>query len=175
MVNKTTFGLFPTKLIQRIIAWYPLLIIVPVVLLVACTTSVSSVKSTPSVIPEATPTSTKAPAAVQLVGLKVSPTQVRPGQKVAVIATVINTGNIEGTYTADLGINNTSELTTEINVPAGKTKTFSIFVSREIPGTYEVNCSEFSGQFKVTELGTAKKANSPTANSPGSSTPSCCR
>ncbi|MCK4579914.1 MAG: hypothetical protein KAU10_01095, partial [Dehalococcoidia bacterium] len=75
-----------------------------------------------TVAPEAAPE--EAPptqASCHLAELVISPAEVNPGEEVAISARVTNTGGAEGSYTAELRIDNVVELAKEVTVAAGGT------------------------------------------------------
>ena len=90
-------------------------------------------------------------ASFHLAELVVSPAEVNPGEEVAISARVTNTGGAEGSYTAELRIDNVVELAKEVTVPAGGTTTLSFYRYSGIPGTYGVTLGELTGQFIVVE------------------------
>jgi len=102
--------------------------------------------------PEAAPEEAPATqASFHLAELVVSPAEVNPGEEVAISARVTNTGGAEGSYTAELRIDNVVELAKEVTVPAGGTTTLSFHRYSGIPGTYGVTLGELTGQFIVVE------------------------
>jgi len=102
----------------------------------------------PEAAPEEAPQSQ---ASFHLAELVVSPAEVNPGEEVAISARVTNTGGAEGSYTAELRIDNVVELAKEVTVPAGGTTTLSFHRYSGIPGTYGVTLGELTGQFIVVE------------------------
>ncbi|MCL0077399.1 hypothetical protein M1O12_05225 [Dehalococcoidia bacterium] len=90
-----------------------------------------------------------APAAFRVAKLLVDPGEVNPGEKVTVTAEVINVGGTEGSYTAELKINDAAEATQRVTVAAGASKMLSFTVSRETPGTYKITLGEFTGEVVV--------------------------
>ena len=102
--------------------------------------------------PEAAPEEAPATqASFHLAELAISPTEANPGEEVAISASVTNTGGAEGSYTAELRIDNIVELVKEVIVPAGETKTLSFYRYNGIPGTYGVTLGGLTGQFIVAE------------------------
>ena len=102
----------------------------------------------PETAPEEAPASQ---AFFHLAELVVSPAEANPGEEVAISARVTNTGSAEGSYAAELRIDNVVELAKEVTVPAGGTTTLSFYRYSGIPGTYGVTLGELTGQFIVVE------------------------
>ena len=95
--------------------------------------------------------SSPAPAAFHIAGLAISPVELEPGGEVTISAEVTNTGDIEGSYTAELKIDGVIEATTEITLAGGASQLLSFSVSRDTPGTYKVTWDELAGEFVVAE------------------------
>ena len=85
----------------------------------------------------------------QVVGLGVNPAVVKPGEEVQVVASIVNSSNGSGEYTADLKIDGITSGTTKVNVPPGGTQEVAFRLSREAVHIYQVNMGELSGQFEV--------------------------
>jgi len=94
----------------------------------------------------------KAPAALSLFDLKVTPSEVYPGEVVTIDASVANTGRSKGTIMLTLKINEIDEDTKKINVEAGDSETFSFRISRQEAGIYSVNVNGFKKNFIVVPL-----------------------
>jgi len=102
--------------------------------------------------PEAAPGEAPATqASFHLGELAISPAEANPGEEVAISARVTNTGGAEGSYTAELRIDNIVELVKEVTLPAGGATTLSFYRYSGIPGTYGVTLGELTGQFTVVE------------------------
>ena len=128
-------GLAPTTVTRRIVAACVLLLLGLGSFLVAC----------------AGPTSTPAPADLQIAELAIDPAEVNPGEDVVITAKVTNSGGATGIYPVQLGINGTAALLKNVTVPPGATQTLRFLVSKDIPGTYRVTFGELAGQFVVAE------------------------
>ena len=102
----------------------------------------------PEAAPEEAPVTQ---ASFHLAELVVSPAEVKPGEEVAISASVTNTGGTEGSYTAELRIDNIVELVKHVIVPAGEATTLRFYRYSGIPGTYGVTLGELTGQFIVVE------------------------
>jgi hypothetical protein len=90
------------------------------------------------------------PAAFTIRQLTVSPTAVKVGEEVTVVATVANTGEVEGTYTATLKINQAVEATKTVTVTGGKSTDVAFSVAKGVAGSYQVEVGGQTGTFTVT-------------------------
>ena len=81
--------------------------------------------------------------------LVIIPSSVHPGEEVTISVDVTNSGNIEGTYTAILEVNDIVEETKDVIVAPGETETVIFTTSRTEAGTYSVTIAELSGTFTV--------------------------
>ena len=119
--------------------------------------------------PEAAPEEAPATqASFHLAELLISPTEANPGAEVAISARVTNNGGAEGSYTAELRIDNIVELVKEVTLPAGGATTLSFYRYSSLPGTYAVTLGELTGQFVVAE---PSEATDPAPERPA---PRCC-
>ena len=173
-------GLVPTTVTRGAIAWCALLLVVLISPLAACADSAAT--ATPAPTPMLTsptapaPSPTPGPAVCQIAWLKASSAEIKPGEEIVITAKVINTGDAEGTYTAELGIDNITEVVKEVTLPAGGTQIVRFLVSRVAPGAYKVTLGELSGQFVVTEPVILPEPDNPEPTVPNnSSVPPCCR
>jgi len=114
-----------------------------------------------------------APAAFQTAALAINPAELNPGQELSITAMVTNTGDIEGSYVAELKINDTAEQAMELTVVAGGTQTLSFLVSKETPGIYEVTLGGLTGQFEVLKPATPPQSSNPKIAGP--TKPRCCK
>lgn len=89
------------------------------------------------------------PAKFDVVELKVVPAKVKPGETVAIVATVSNTGQSTGNYTAILKINGQAEAEETLTLGAGETKAVTFAVNKQESGTYEVSIGDKSSTFTV--------------------------
>lgn len=92
------------------------------------------------------------PPALHIADLVISPVEVEPEGVVTISAEVTNTGDTEGSYTAELKINGVIEATQEITLTGGESQLLSFSVSRDTLGTYMVTWDELAGEFVVAEL-----------------------
>lgn len=94
----------------------------------------------------------RAPAAFEVANLAINPARVSPGEKVTITAEVTNTGGVEGSYTAELRINDAVEATEKVTVAGGASQLLSFVVSRDALGTYKATLGELGGEFTVAKL-----------------------
>ncbi len=83
--------------------------------------------------------------------LTISPTQVYVGESVSISTIITNTGLQEGTYNVTLRIDNVVVTTREVTLAGGESGTITYTVSRDAPGTYNVNVNGKKGSFTVKE------------------------
>lgn len=175
MLKKIVYGLLPTTVRSRIIAWFMLLPLVVTLLLGACAgpTQTSTPAPTPAPAPTLEPTPTPAlmltleppvPAAFQITDLAINPTVASPGQRVTISAKLTNTGDTGDSYIMELFINDVAEVAKEVTIPSGQTRELRFSEFFGTPGTYRVNLGELTGQFVIVESGELAQ----------SSTPGCC-
>jgi len=155
----------PTTETWRIVGLCILLLLITTSSLVACSGPTCTL--TPALTPP------PAPAAFQTAGLSINPAELNPGQELSITAVVTNTGDIEGSYVAELKTNDTTEQAMELIVVAGETQTLSFLVSKDTPGIYEVTLGELTGQFEVVEPVTLPQPSNPKIAGP--TKPRCCR
>lgn len=151
MFKKMIFRFVSSTDTWRIVGLCTLLLLITALSLVGCTGSTCT--TTPSL------TQPTGLAVFQTAGLTINPTEINPGQELIITATVINTGDIKGSYMAELKINDTTQETMQVIVDAGETKVMTFAVVKDTPGIYEVAIGGLNGQFEVLK---------PT-------TPRCCR
>jgi hypothetical protein len=91
------------------------------------------------------------PSVFQVSGLSIDPAEVVIGQALLITAEVMNSGETDGIYEAELMINNVRESSFQAVIPARGTQQLTFLVSEDIPGTYEAVLGGHTGQFVVTE------------------------
>ncbi len=89
--------------------------------------------------------------AFQLSGLSINPAEVAARDEVVITAEVTNVTGVDDTYNAELKINNVTEASDKVLVPAGKTQTLTFVIFKDAPGTYKVSLGQLAGQFVVAE------------------------
>jgi len=90
-----------------------------------------------------------APAAFSTANLAITPAQIRPGEAVTVSVLVTNTGEVEGSHTVVLKINDVKELEKSITIEAGGSKVVTFSVTRSEPGIYIVDVDGLRASFTV--------------------------
>jgi hypothetical protein len=87
-----------------------------------------------------------------LSSLSISPAEVVSGEPTTVTADVGNVGEVQGTYTTSLIVNDTEVETKQVLVSPGVIEPISFTMTEEIPGTYTVRLGALSGTLKVIPL-----------------------
>ncbi len=113
------------------------------------------------------------PSVFQVSGLSIDPAEVVTGQALLITAEVMNSGETDGIYEAELMINNVSEVSYKMAIPARETQKLFFLASKDVPGTYEVVLDGLTGQFIVTEPVAAQYINALSVPS-GQTGSSCC-
>jgi hypothetical protein len=109
----------------------------------------------------------------QLSGLSINPDTVAARDEVVITAEVTNVNSVDDTYNAELKINNVTEASDKVLVPAGKTQTLTFVIFKDAPGTYKVSLGQLAGQFAVAESIAAGPGNQSPAL-PSKTGASCC-
>jgi hypothetical protein len=113
-------------------------------------------------------------AEFRVVGLGVNPSRIAPGEKVAINAKIVNTGDVDGTYNAQLKVNGVVEAVGAIDIPAGGSREVMFNTSKDLVQSYTVSLDQMAGQFEVV----VPQAVSNTALAGADTTaalPSCCQ
>jgi hypothetical protein len=111
--------------------------------------------------------------AFQLSDLSVNPAVVAVRDVEVITAEVTNGTSIDGTYDAELKINDVTETSYKVLVPAGKTQTLIFMLFKDAPGTYKVSLGQLVSQFVVDESIAAGPGNQAPAVS-GQTGAGCC-
>jgi len=88
-------------------------------------------------------------ATFQISGLSISQSEVEPNQPVTIALNVANVGGVQGTYTATLKVNGTTENTQEVTLAAGENRTVTFLLTKEDAGTQDVEVGGLTGNFSV--------------------------
>ncbi|MGD0352629.1 MAG: hypothetical protein ABSB38_03945 [Dehalococcoidia bacterium] len=112
-------------------------------------------------------------AAFQLSGLSINPPEVAARDEVVITAEVTNVTSVDDTYKSELKINNVTESSDKVLVPAGKTQTLTFVIFKDAPGTYKVSLGQLVSQFVVAESIAAGPVNQLPAI-PGQTVAGCC-
>jgi len=91
------------------------------------------------------------PAIFRIGDLIVSPAEVEVGNEVTISVILTNIGDGEGFYTLVLEVNHVEEDTKTIALDAQDSTTTQFKVTKEEPGTYDIEIGELSGEFTVKE------------------------
>ena len=90
-----------------------------------------------------------APAAFTASTLTVSPAEAKPGDQVTITVKVSNTGDLSGTYTVNLKINNATVDSKDITLADGVNGVVTFTTTQTKDGTYSVGIDSQTGQFVV--------------------------
>ena len=89
------------------------------------------------------------PASFILSNLVVSPSAVEPDETVTVSVTVMNVGEVEGSYTVELLIDGSKVDEYTVTLDGGFSETVEFTVTEDTDGTYTASIGELSGSFTV--------------------------
>jgi len=89
------------------------------------------------------------PAAFTVSDLAVSPESASAGSTINVSVTVTNSGDMSGTYTCDLKVNDVTRESKDVTLGGGEKKTLSFTVSAKEPGTYRISTATLTRTFTV--------------------------
>jgi len=92
-----------------------------------------------------------APAAFDLSQLSISPADVQVREEVTVSATVVNTGEVEDSYTVTLKINCATEATKNVTVAGGQTTEVTFSVVKDTAASYQIDINGQTRSLTVTE------------------------
>lgn len=84
--------------------------------------------------------------------VEVTPETVRPGEKVTIAVAVVNSGEAEGSHNLSLKINGEFEALEEVALPPGEEQKVTFTITRQSPGTYQVEVNGQVAEFTVKEL-----------------------
>ena len=87
----------------------------------------------------------------QLSDLVINPEEVATRDEVVITAEVTNRSGAEGTYEAELKVNDVTEASDKVLVPAGQSQPVTFVLFKDKPGTYKVSLGTLGGQFVVSE------------------------
>src|SRR4030042_5178667 len=91
------------------------------------------------------------PPYVKVLTASVQPGQVLAGQPVSIMANVKNSGDLSGSYTAELTINGELEAGKKVSVPGNASTPVQFSVVRDEPGTYTSDIGGQTAYFTVVE------------------------
>jgi hypothetical protein len=110
------------------------------------------------------------PPDFHLSNLDIKPSKVDSGEKVVITAKISNVGGTQGSYTAELKVDDCTVQTEKVTVAAGADSILSFGICADLPGTYKVTLGELSGTFIVAvpiqPIPPSNRSNTPPATSP---------
>ena len=89
------------------------------------------------------------PPDFRLSNIEINPSKVDSGEKVVITAKIANIGGTQGSYTAELKIDDCTVQTEKVTVAAGADSILSFGICADLPGTYTVTLGELTGIFMV--------------------------
>ncbi len=89
------------------------------------------------------------PPDFRLSNLEINPSKVDSGEKVVITAKIANIGGTQGSYTAELKVDDCTVQTEEVTVAAGADSILSFGICADLPGTYMVTLGGLTGTFMV--------------------------
>jgi len=89
------------------------------------------------------------PASFAISDLKITPTSVRAGETVTIVAAVTNNGGSQGSYDVILKLNGVVEVEDEITLGAGETGVVTFTVTKDKAGSYKATIDNKSTSFTV--------------------------
>ena len=130
----------------------------PVVTTTTTTTStpVVTTTTTPVTITTTTPVVTPLPATFETNALSISPNEINTGDTATIQATVTNSGDVSGTYTAVLKIDGNIASTKDLALTAGEAQNVVFSVSENTAGTYSVDVDGQTGTLTVKAASSSK-------------------
>jgi hypothetical protein len=94
---------------------------------------------------------TPSPPDWRLSNLEINPSEVNISENVIITAKLTNIGGSQGSYTAELKIDDITNQVEKLTVHAGIDYMLVFKISKGLPGTYKVALGDLSGQFTVKE------------------------
>ena len=89
------------------------------------------------------------PPDFRLSNIEINPSKVDSGEKVVITAKIANIGGTQGSYTAELKIDDCTVQTEKVTVAAGADSILSFGICADLPGAYTVTLGELTGIFMV--------------------------
>jgi hypothetical protein len=110
------------------------------------------------------------PPDFRLSNLDINPSKVDSGEKVVITAKIANVGGTQGSYTAELKVDDCTVQTEKVAIAAGADSILSFGICADLPGTYTVTLGELSGIFIVAvpiqPIPPSNHSNTPPATNP---------
>jgi len=101
------------------------------------------------------------PATFSISALNINPLTINTGENIEISAIVTNTGELAGSYTVTLSVDDITTETREINLNGGQSTTVAFSYTTGTVGNYKATINTLSGSFQVKE---AAPVNQPVAN-----------
>jgi PKD repeat protein len=98
-----------------------------------------------------TPPPPPKPAEFILSDLAIAPAEIKPGEEVTISLKVTNVGDLEGSTTVELYINDVKEQSKPVTLAGGSSTTVSFSVTKTTAGSYTVKVGDLTGSFTVKE------------------------
>ena len=98
-----------------------------------------------------TPVVTSLAATFKADSLTINPGTVKPGENVNIYLTITNTGDITGTDTVVLKINDVTVNSYDITIDGGLSKVVTFNANRSVSGNYLVEVAGLNGNFSVSK------------------------
>jgi hypothetical protein len=113
------------------------------------------------------------PAAFTTSGLTISPTEVKVGESVNISVNIANTGDLSGSYSVILKINNAVVETKQVTLAGYASQKVAFTTSRDTAGSYTVSIDGLSGTFTVKAMPapTTPAPTTPAPTTPAPTTP----
>jgi LEA14-like dessication related protein len=89
------------------------------------------------------------PPDFRLSNLDINPSKIDSGEKMVITAKIANVGGTQGSYTAELKVDDCTVETKEVTLAAGADSILSFGICADFPGTYTVTLGELTGTFIV--------------------------
>ena len=90
-------------------------------------------------------------ATFEVSNLVINPDEAATGQEVTITATVTNTSEVDGTYTATLKVGGATVDTEQVTLTAEASDTVTFILTEDTAGSYSINVGGESGTLTVTE------------------------
>ena len=119
------------------------------------TTSLPPKTTTTSLPPvTTTPVITQHPSTFEASSLLINPSTVKPDENVDIHLKITNTGDVTGTDTVVLRVNNVIVDSKDITLDGGTSTTITFTTSSKLPGNYTIEASGLKGKFTVSKSAT---------------------
>jgi hypothetical protein len=103
-----------------------------------------------------TPVITQHPSTFEASSLLINPSTVKPDENVDIHLKITNTGDVTGTDTVVLRVNNVIVDSKDITLDGGTSTTITFITSSKLPGNYTIESSGLKGEFTVSKSATVE-------------------